>query len=168
MAVKVNRTVHYVKPGIKEVLTVHRGVASGGTWKLTIDGFGVNLAFNASALVVENAVKALMTVNDATVTGTGTSGDPWIITIDDPITHLVSEGDGSLLQPSDLLVFVETTSGADVGHAKPAIVTALGAGDQVDVRIGHHGETYADADLMVNSDDVSVWYPGSRRQYPPS
>ena len=165
MAVRVNRTVTYVNAGVKEVLTVHRGVASGGTWKLMIDGAMVNVAFNASAGVLELAVKALATVVDATVTGAGTSGDPWIITIDDPINHLVSSGDGSLLQPSDLLVFVETTPGSNVGHQKPAIVTALGVSDKVDVRIGHHGETYADVDLMVNSDSVSCWYPASRRKY---
>lgn len=54
------------------------------------------------------------------------------------------------------------------GKLKPAIVTALGAADAVDVRIGHHSETYADAPLMTNSDDASVWYPGSRRKYPHS
>jgi hypothetical protein len=54
------------------------------------------------------------------------------------------------------------------GKLRPAIVTALGAGDQVSVRVGHHSETYVDADLMTNSDDVSVWYPGSRRKYPHS
>ena len=51
------------------------------------------------------------------------------------------------------------------GKLKPAIVTAIGVADAVDVRIGHHGETYADAPLMVNSDSVSCWYPVSRRKF---
>lgn len=52
------------------------------------------------------------------------------------------------------------------GKLRPGIVTALGAGNQVNVRVGHHSETYADADLMVNVENTEVWYPSSRRKYP--
>ncbi len=58
------------------------------------------------------------------------------------------------------VVFV--TSG---GRVRPAVITSLGTGDQVDLRVGHHSETYADANLMVNSDDVNVWYYVTRRRY---
>lgn len=54
------------------------------------------------------------------------------------------------------------------GKVRPAVITSLGAGNLVDLRVGRHGETYSGIDLMVNSDDVNVWYAGSRRRFPHS
>lgn len=51
------------------------------------------------------------------------------------------------------------------GKLRPAIITALGAGDLVDLRVGHHSETYTNAALMVNTDDLSVWYYATRRRF---
>jgi len=165
VAVRVNRTVTYVTASTKEVLTIHRGAASGGTWDLTIRGQTLTADWNEAAGALETLVEALSTVTAATVSGTGTSGDPWIITIDDPIESLPASADGSSLTPSDLLVFVVTTQGSLLGRLKPAIVTKLEAANAVDARVGRSGEVYDDVPLMVNSDDVGVWYPGSRRKY---
>lgn len=51
------------------------------------------------------------------------------------------------------------------GKQRPAIITALGAGDLVDLRVGHHGETYASVPLMTAVTDVSCWYGTSRRHF---
>jgi hypothetical protein len=98
--------------GVKEVSTVDIGTATGGTWVFTVDGNNSGaIAYNASAGTVETAVEAITGVTAATVTGAGTGGDPWIITIDDPIAALTITGDGSLLTPSDDLTVTETTPG---------------------------------------------------------
>ncbi len=51
------------------------------------------------------------------------------------------------------------------GKLRPAIITALGAGNLVDIRIGRHGETYAGVGLMTVYSDVSVWYYATRRRF---
>jgi hypothetical protein len=163
---KVGRTVTYVTAGVKEVLTIHRGAASGGTWTLTVDEQETSdINWNAAAGTVETAVEALSSVTAATVTGAGTSGDPWVITIDDPIRKLSTRADGSNLTPSDLLVFVETTPGKTPGELKPAVITALGGGTNVDLRVGHHGETRAGAILMFDRNETDVWYGSSRKHF---
>lgn len=52
--------------------------ASGGTFTITVDGQTTSgIAYNASAATIATAVEGLSTVADVTVTGAGTSGDPW-------------------------------------------------------------------------------------------
>jgi hypothetical protein len=72
-----------------------------------------NIAYNANASTVETAVEGITGVTAATVTGAGTTGDPWIITLNDPAGALVTSGSGALLTPSDTLTVTETTAGAD-------------------------------------------------------
>ena len=99
--------------GTKEVMTVHRGAASGGTFTLTVNSQETGtIAWDASAGTVDTAVQALTIVTATTVTGTGTSGDPWIITFDNPIGPLTVTGNGAALTPTDTLSVVETTPGA--------------------------------------------------------
>jgi hypothetical protein len=42
---------------------------------------------------------------------------------------------------------------------RPAVITALGAGELVTIRVRHHGETYANVDrkLDPNADTTSVY-----------
>jgi len=51
----------------------------------------------------------------------------------------------------------------------PAVITALGAGSDVDLRIGHHtGDTstdHADVAEMTSPEETDVWLPGSRYRY---
>lgn len=54
------------------------------------------------------------------------------------------------------------------GKLRPAVITALGAGDAVTLRIGWSGETHADVALMVAHDNLDVWYGSSRRHFPHS
>ncbi len=159
----VGGNVTYVTLGVKEVLTVDIGAATGGTWELTINDQSVTVDFDETGAALEILVETLSTIVAATVTGDGSSGDPWIITIDNPIATLSASGDGALLTPSDLLTFVETTPGGRANRLRPAVITALGAGDLVDLRVGHHTETYDDVDLLADPDDVDVWYRSSRR-----
>jgi len=51
------------------------------------------------------------------------------------------------------------------GGLRPAIITALGVGDAVDLRVGRHGETYANVPLMTATTDLSCWYGTSRRHF---
>ena len=159
----VNGNITYVTAGVKEVLTVDIGAATGGTWELTINDQSVTVDFDETAAALEILVETLSTIVAATVTGDGTGGDPWIITIDDPIKVLSATGDGALLTASDTLDFAETTPGGEANRLRPAVITALGAGDLVDLRVGHHAETYTDIDLLADPDDVDVWYRSSRR-----
>ena len=99
---------------VKEVTTVDIGAASGGTFTLTVDAQTTsNIVFDAAASVIKTAVEALSTVTTVTVTGVGTSGDPWIITFDVPTGVLAVSGDGSNLTASDTLTVTETTAGVD-------------------------------------------------------
>lgn len=53
------------------------------------------------------------------------------------------------------------------GRYVPAIITGLGAGAIVDLRVGHTGgDAFTSVGEMIAADDVSVWLPGSRRRYP--
>jgi len=95
--------------GTKEVITVDIGTASAGTFTLTIGGqTTTGIAFNASAGTVETAVEALAIVVAATVTGTGATGTPWIITIDDPITPLTLTSSGAGLTGGPLTAAITT------------------------------------------------------------
>ncbi len=159
----VGKLITYVTAGVKEVLTVDISTATGGTWELTINDQSVTVDFDETGAALETLVEALSTVTAVTVTGDGSSGDPWIITIDDPIDTLSASGNGALLTPSDTLDFAETTPGSKANRLRPAVITALGAGDLVDLRVGHHSETFDDVDLLADPDDTDVWYNTSRR-----
>lgn len=94
------------------VRKVNHGGATGGTFTLTVDGqTTAGIAYNASATSVKSALEALSTVTTATVTGTGTVADPWVITLDDTGSDRTVTGDGSGLTGGALTV---TTPVADV------------------------------------------------------
>ena len=58
---------------------------TGTTFTLTVDAQTTTaLAWNASALAIENALQALSTVAEVTVEGVGTLEEPWVITFYDP------------------------------------------------------------------------------------
>jgi hypothetical protein len=97
---------------VPEVTTVDVGAASGGTWTLTAGGqTSGTIAVDANAATVEAAVEGITGITAATVTGAGTTGDPWVITIDDPVGAIVVSGSGASLTPSDTLTVTETTAG---------------------------------------------------------
>jgi hypothetical protein len=52
------------------------------------------------------------------------------------------------------------------GRFVPGIITALGAGSSVDLRVGHTvGDTHSAIDEMSDPSDNDVWLPGSRYRY---
>ncbi len=55
------------------------------------------------------------------------------------------------------------------GRYVPGVITALGASNDVDLRIGHHtGDTstdHADVAEMTSPEQTDVWLPGSRYRY---
>jgi hypothetical protein len=58
-------------------------------------------------------------------------------------------------------VLIQKTVGGNTAYVKrrPAVITALGAGQLVTVRVRRHGETYANIDRKVdpNADTVNVY-----------
>lgn len=83
---------------LAEVRKVDRGTSSGGTFTLTIDGDETgNIAYDATAGAVETAVEAVDAVSAlVSVTGTGSAGDPWIITFADGEGAVVTGDDTNL------------------------------------------------------------------------
>ncbi len=55
------------------------------------------------------------------------------------------------------------------GRYVPGVITSLGAGDDVDLRVGHHtGDAdtdHADVAEMTSPEQTDVWLPGSRHRY---
>jgi len=66
--------------------------AAGGTFTLTFDGqTTAAIDYNASASTVESALEALSNITDVSIKGSGTSGDPWVVTFVDPGRQNVAE-----------------------------------------------------------------------------
>ena len=87
-----NVTIISTDFGIDEVQQVDIGTSTGGTFTLTFSGqTTASIAYNASAATVESSLEALSNITDVTVTGTGTSGDPWVVTFVDPGKQNVAE-----------------------------------------------------------------------------
>lgn len=120
-------SVSFGEGPISEVTTVDVGAASGGTFTLSE---GVNasgaIAYNASAATVKTAVQGISGITAVTVTGTGATADPWVITFTNPLGALAITGDGASLTPSDTLTVTETTAGVD-SVAKHLMYLAAGS-----------------------------------------
>ena len=68
----------------REIQQVRILDATGGTFTLTFDGQTTSaLAYDINAADLEAALEALSTVTACSVTGTGTDGDPFVITFED-------------------------------------------------------------------------------------
>ena len=66
--------------------------ATGGTFTLTFSGqTTAAINYNATAATVESALEALSNITDVTVTGSGTSSDPWLVAFVDPGSVNVAE-----------------------------------------------------------------------------
>jgi hypothetical protein len=96
--------------------------ATGGTFTLTFDDGEATppstnaIAYNATAATVETELEALSNIADVTVTGTGTSSDPWVITFVDPGARNINQltGDGTGLTGGTLTI-TTTTQGNNGG-----------------------------------------------------
>ena len=77
--------------GIDEVQQVYNS-ATAGTFTLTFSGqTTAAIAYNASVATMESSLEALSNITDVNVTGSGTSGDPWVVTFVDPGKQNVAE-----------------------------------------------------------------------------
>jgi hypothetical protein len=96
-----------------EVATIDRGTSTGGTWNVTLDSVQTaEIAFDASAAVVKAAFELVSSITTVSVAGTGTGGDPWVCTFDDPIKDITITSDDALLTGGDAtLTVVNTTDG---------------------------------------------------------
>lgn len=97
----------------KEVTNIDRGTSTGGDYTLTVNGQETAaIAFGAIGTTVKAALELLTTVTAVTVTGTGTVGDPWVATWDDPIGPTTVTGDGAGLTGGDsTLTVAQDTAG---------------------------------------------------------
>lgn len=70
--------------GTDEIQSVDND-ATGGTFDLTFDGqTATNVPYNESAANLKTTLEALSNITSVTVTGTGTTADPWLVTFTDP------------------------------------------------------------------------------------
>ncbi len=99
-----------------EVLTIDRGTSTGGDWLLTVDSNdSAAIQWNDNAATVKSSVEGISGITTVSCTGTGSVGDPWIVTFTTPKGALVSTGTGSLTGGDATLTVTETTAGADQG-----------------------------------------------------
>lgn len=80
-----NITIDATDFEINETQTIYNG-ATGGTFTISFSGQGPTnaIAYDAAAGTVETELEALSNITNVTVTGAGTSGDPWTITFMNP------------------------------------------------------------------------------------
>jgi hypothetical protein len=103
---------------IKEEWSLHT-TATAGTFTVTVDGDTTEaLAFDISADGLEGSgvdagsgLQGLSTVQDVTVSGSGTAADPWIITFYNPPDPTTVTVDGSNLTPANSHVLAKTLEG---------------------------------------------------------
>ena len=107
---------------IDEVYTVFND-ASGGTFTFAVKVKGLHTEVtaaidrNANAAAITSAIELLTTITGIGVTGAGTSGDPWIITFDDPGGEVVdiTADDANLTGHTGGTNIVRTTQGQPAG-----------------------------------------------------
>ena len=83
----------------------------GGTFTLTFEGqTTAAIDFDATAGTVETALENLSTITAATVTGTGTEADPWVVEFVNPGAEDVEimQGDATNLGGNSLVIGVQT------------------------------------------------------------
>lgn len=101
--------------GSATLIKVYDGFAkSGTTFTLTVDAQTTSaLPWNASNTAIENALQALSTVADVTVTdAAGTLDDPWVITFYDPLNPGSVTANGAGLS-GGTIVLTNVQAGAD-------------------------------------------------------
>ena len=101
---------------VDEIQSVYNN-ADSGTFTLTYSGqTTAATAFDAAASLIDTRLTALSNVTDVAVTGTGTSGDPWIVTFSDPAGAIdeMTATDTGLVEVN---VVSETTGGAGTEKA---------------------------------------------------
>lgn len=106
-----NLTITSTDFGINEVQEVSAGGASAGTFALTyVDQTTGTIAYNAAAAEVVTALEALSNITDVTVTGAGTSVDPWVVTFVDPGKENLAEMTADSANLTDGTATVTTTT----------------------------------------------------------
>lgn len=129
--------------------------ADAGTFQIGVDGqYSNNIAYNASAATVKAAVEELPNVTTCTVTGSGTSGDPWVITITNPArTSFTVDTNDSLTQAGS-----PVNSSVSVVHQgtepDPWAIEFIGALAYQRVMLEGDGSTLTPAGALTVSDVV--------------
>lgn len=125
--------------------------ATGGTWTATVDGQTTNnLDYNASLDDIQgspltgNGLEGLSTVDDVTVSGAGTSDDPWVITFFAPPAPAAVSFSGAGLS-GGTLTSTQTVSGDEDPYPFTQSQTA-----DAGIEPGVHGE-YGDPPVEVVS-----------------
>jgi hypothetical protein len=113
----VAKVGNYLVPfaGVAEVQTVTiTGAPTGGTFTLTLDGEATTaIAYNATAAVVQAALKALSNVDSVTVTGTG----PYVVTFGGDTNVPQMTATGSFTGGTTPAISVATTTGGGAGDS---------------------------------------------------
>ena len=113
--------------GIDEVQQVFNN-ATAGTFTLTFSGqTTAAIAYDAAAGTVETDLQDLSNVTDVTVSGSGTSGDPWVVTFVDPGKQNVAEmtaDDSNLTGGTSTISTTVTGSNIDVSFFEIRLLDA--------------------------------------------
>lgn len=114
--------------GVNAVYTVTIGAATGGTFTLTVGGqTTAGIAYNATAIAVENALEALSTVGQGNVTVSGNAGGPYTVTFVSALgaQPVALTGSGTGLTGGAFAVTSTTTGVAAAAHT----LTVRSSGD---------------------------------------
>ena len=139
--------------------------ADSGTYFLEFDGLFTNaLSYTANAATVEAALELSTNVGDVTVTGSGTSADPFLITFEDDF---------------DPKVMLTWTSGSLSGGVEVARYASQNAIDfypiwgcpidalHISAALGHHvAQTYGEMPETFPTDDPVFLIGSSQEQIP--
>lgn len=156
---------------VSEVVHVDMGGATGGSFTLTFNGqTTAAILFSANAAAVKAALELLTGVHVVTVTGTGTAGDPFVITHTDPINSERNvpdmTGTDSLTGGTGLVVTVNTQGSEGPPFGTVALDDATNlrteapSGD-----LGLSGPWYWRVAVVDRSDGLGGWSSAQEIQY---
>lgn len=123
--------------GTAEITSVHVGTSDGGTWDIrygfpldasSVGGGTATIDWDASAAEVKTAIEAIANPPvdiEVSVTGTGQSGDPWLITMTSPIAGLVVTGDGTDLTNGTLTLAQSQQGLTALGAVSDTIIKSV-------------------------------------------
>ena len=139
-------TIATPTPGVDnvfEVVSIYNG-ATSGNFTLTYDAVETAaINYNAAASVIKAKLEALAGITTVAVTGTGTSGDPWIVTFEDPAGNVgaITATDTGLAGGTPTTTIAVDTPGVDrVDEIQSIHVNAADAGT---FTVTHGGQTTA-------------------------
>ncbi len=125
-------TIAVATPGVTrvdEIQSIHVGTADGGTFTVTHGGdTTASIAWDAAASAVKSALEAITAITTVNVTGTGSSGDPWLIEFINPSGAEAEVTTTDSLTLTATLTTATDTPGIDAVNEKQTVTLNNGTG----------------------------------------